>query len=139
MVDETQRNMPDAWLVNAARTGDSSAFDALYDRYSTQLVQFCARQLGDRDEGADVMQDAFLIASQRLAQLDDPARFRSWLYVIASRESLRRIRARAHAIPVENVAEFEDLDATPRRSPSSPTGPRSCSPPPTGWRRRIVP
>ena len=113
MVDETQRNMPDAWLVNAARTGDSSAFDALYDRYSTQLVQFCARQLGDRDEGADVMQDAFLIASQRLAQLDDPARFRSWLYVIASRESLRRIRARAHAIPVENVAEFEDLDATP--------------------------
>ena len=66
MVDDTQRAMPDAWLVNAARSGDQGAFDALYERYSARLGDFVGRQLGDRDEASDVVQDAFLIASQRL-------------------------------------------------------------------------
>jgi RNA polymerase sigma factor (sigma-70 family) len=113
VVDDTQRAMPDAWLVNAARSGDQGAFDALYERYAARLGDFVGRQLRDRDEASDVVQDSFLIASQRLAQLDDPGRFRSWLYVIASREAVRRLRAKARAVPVAEVSDIRDLAATP--------------------------
>ena len=94
MQADPTRLMPDAWLVNAARSGQQAAFDALYGRYAPRLRDFCERQLGDRDEAADSVQDTFLLASQRLDQLDDPGRVRSWLYVIASREAMRRLRAR---------------------------------------------
>src|ERR671933_683009 len=113
MIDQTRNAMPDAWLVNAARSGDTLAFDMLYERYAGRLRDFCAKQLGDRDEAADVVQDTFLLASQRLGQLGDPGRVRSWLYVIASREALRRLRARARAVPVAEVEDVQDLEASP--------------------------
>ncbi len=95
--------MDDATLVAAARGGDREAFATIYDRYADRLHDFCFSVLRDRDGAADAMQDTFVIASQRLGQLRDPSKLRSWLFAIARNESLRYARARTRAQPTENV------------------------------------
>jgi RNA polymerase sigma factor (sigma-70 family) len=86
--------MDDAALVEAARGGDGAAWGAIYDRYADKLHDHCHRILRDRDEAADALHDAFIVASHHLDQLRDPSRLRPWLYSICRHESLRRARRR---------------------------------------------
>ena len=55
--------MDDATLVEAARSGDGSAWAAIYDRYADRLHDHCHRILHDRDEAADALHDAFAAAA----------------------------------------------------------------------------
>jgi RNA polymerase sigma factor (sigma-70 family) len=93
----------DAELVLAARGGDQAAFAGIYDRYSDRIHDFCHSMLRDRHEAADAMQDTFVLAAQRLGQLREPAKLRSWLFAIARHEALRRAKARRRAVPTEDA------------------------------------
>lgn len=98
--------LDDADLVGAALAGDSEAFGAIYDRYSSQVFTMCAHMLGNREDAADVTSDVFLMAAERLGQLRDPSRLRVWLLAIARRSVYRRSSRRSRAVP---VAEVEDM------------------------------
>jgi RNA polymerase sigma factor (sigma-70 family) len=102
--------MDDAALVEAARSGDGSAWGAIYDRYADKLHDHCHRILRDRDEAADALHDAFLAASAHLDQLRDPARLRPWLYSICRHESLRRVRQRGRVELTDEVDEMRSVD-----------------------------
>ena len=106
--------MDDAALVEAARSGDGSAWGAIYDRYADKLHDHCHRILRDRDEAADALHDAFIAASRHLDQLRDPTRLRPWLYSICRHESLRRARQRSRVDLTDEVDEMSgaevDLD-----------------------------
>jgi RNA polymerase sigma factor (sigma-70 family) len=107
-------SMDDAALVEAARSGDDTAWAAIYDRYADKLHDHCHRILRDRDEAADALHDAFLAASRNLHQLRDPSRLRPWLYSICRHVSLRRLKARGRVeltdAPDEMSAPPDDLD-----------------------------
>jgi RNA polymerase sigma factor (sigma-70 family) len=104
----------DAELVLAARSGDQGAFADIYDRYADRIHDFCHSILRDRHEAADAMQDTFVLASQRMGQLREPAKLRSWLFAIARHEALRRAKARSRAIPTEDAgADLAAVDAAP--------------------------
>jgi RNA polymerase sigma factor (sigma-70 family) len=98
--------LDDADLVGAALAGDSGAFGAIYDRYSSQVFTMCAHMLGNRDDAADATSDVFLVAAERLGQLRDPSRLRVWLLAIARHNIYRRSSQRSRAVP---VAEVEDM------------------------------
>jgi RNA polymerase sigma factor (sigma-70 family) len=98
--------MDDAALVQAARSGDGSAWADIYDRYADKLHDHCHRILRDRDEAADALHDAFIAASAHLDQLRDPARLRPWLYSICRHEALRRVRRRDR---VELTDQVDDM------------------------------
>ena len=106
--------MDDAALVEAARSGDDTAWAAIYDRYADKLHDHCHRILRDRDEAADALHDAFLAASRNLDQLRDPTRLRPWMYSICRHTSLRRLKARDRveltATPDDLMAPDLDLD-----------------------------
>lgn len=93
----------DAALVAAARGGGREAFGAIYDRYGDALHRFCVSVLGDFDEAADAVQDAFLIAARSLDRLRDPERLRPWLYAIARHEAIRRGRATSRVVPTDDL------------------------------------
>jgi RNA polymerase sigma factor (sigma-70 family) len=104
----------DAELVLAARSGDHGAFADIYDRYADRIHDFCHSILRDRHEAADAMQDTFVLASQRLGQLREPAKLRSWLFAIARHEALRCAKARSRAIPTEDAgADLAAAGAAP--------------------------
>jgi DNA-directed RNA polymerase specialized sigma24 family protein len=63
----------DTELVAGVLAGDRDAFAAVYDRYADRLHDFCHSVLRDPHEAADAVQDTFVLAAQRLAQLNDPS------------------------------------------------------------------
>lgn len=102
--------MDDASLVEAARSGDGSAWAAIYDRYADRLHDHCHRILRDRDEAADALHDAFIAASRNLEQLRDPSRLRPWLYSICRHEALRRAKRRSRVELTDEVDEMSSIE-----------------------------
>ena len=72
----------DQQLVTDHIAGDPTALAVIYDRYADTIHDTAVAMLNDRDEAADVMQDVFLIASERLTQLRDRSRLKPWLFAI---------------------------------------------------------
>jgi RNA polymerase sigma factor (sigma-70 family) len=95
----------DATLATAAARGDRVAFAAIYNRYADRLHDFCVGMLRDRHDGADCVQEVFVIAATRLGRLREPDRLKSWLYAIARNEALARIRARRRERPSDELPE----------------------------------
>ena len=103
----------DAQLVAGVLAGDRVAMADLYDRYADRINTMCVHMLGDRDEGADACAEVFLVALQRLHQLRDPAKLRSWLYAIARNEVYKRSRARSKVRPFEELDDMAALASDP--------------------------
>ncbi len=79
-------------LVWASRAGDRAAFDRLVLLYQRQAVGLAFGILGNRDDAAEVAQEAFLKAHLSLGRLSEPARFRFWLLKIVANEAVSRRR-----------------------------------------------
>ena len=80
-------------LVWASRAGDKAAFDRLVLLHQRQAVGLALGVLGNRDDAAEVVQEAFLKAHLSLGRLSQPERFRFWLLKIVANEAASRRRA----------------------------------------------
>lgn len=67
-------------LVMAMQNGDKRAFGLLYQHYHRDLRRFAAYLLANPALAEDVVQNVWLKVGQRIARLNDPAVFTSWLY-----------------------------------------------------------
>jgi RNA polymerase sigma factor (sigma-70 family) len=85
----------DRALVAAMVSGDPRGLDGAYRRYAPRLHAYCVALLGDGEQAADAVQDTFVLARERIAQLRDPDLLRPWLYSIARHECLRHRRGRS--------------------------------------------
>ncbi|HDL41897.1 MAG TPA: sigma-70 family RNA polymerase sigma factor, partial [Actinobacteria bacterium] len=90
----------DADLVVAVQNGDRDAFSALYSRYFGRIYDFVARTLRNDADAAEVAQDVFVLVDTKVSQLREPAAFRGWIFAIARRQSLNRIRDRRKVQPM---------------------------------------
>src|ERR671939_498288 len=72
----------DAELVQRARAGDREAFTELIMKYQVSLYNMSLRMVGRPDDAADIAQEAFLRAWEKLRSLRR-APFRAWLFQIA--------------------------------------------------------
>jgi RNA polymerase sigma-70 factor (ECF subfamily) len=91
----TMQHGDDARLVGLARKGELGAFDTLVTRYQRQATAVAFRLLNNMDDAMEITQDAFLNAYDKLAALDDPERFGSWVLRIVSNLALNRRRSRS--------------------------------------------
>jgi RNA polymerase sigma factor (sigma-70 family) len=103
--------MEDAELVASALQESTEAFANIYDRYVDRIYDYARSILRSDADAADVTQDTFLAASQRLDQLRDPSRLRPWLYAIARSHSLRIVRDRQRTQVSDDVDEVVGMTA----------------------------
>ncbi|HET9847914.1 MAG TPA: sigma-70 family RNA polymerase sigma factor [Candidatus Dormibacteraeota bacterium] len=75
--------MDDRDLVGLARRGDREAFGQLIVQYQVPLYNMALRMVGAPDDAADIAQEAFLRAWEKIRTLRD-APFKSWLFQIAA-------------------------------------------------------
>ena len=94
----------DQQVVTDHIAGDPTALAVIYDRYADKIYDTAAAMLNDRDEAADVMQDVFLIASERLAQLRDRSRLKPWLFAILRNQVYTRTKQRNRTRTVDFTA-----------------------------------
>lgn len=107
-----------AALVAAVRAGDRAAFAALYHRFA-RVVHAVALARVSAADAADVVQDVFLVAYERLGELREPAAFPGWLLQIARNRATDRAReprpveptVEAGADPAPTAEAREALDA----------------------------
>lgn len=73
---------------------DERAFGALYDRHTTYLYRLALRLTGgDETEASDVVHDAWVRATQRLATFKWRAQLRTWLAGFVVNVARERMRA----------------------------------------------
>ncbi len=73
----------DATLVRGVLDGDRAAFAQLYDLRARLVRAICYDATGDLQAAAELTQEVFLRAWDRLATLRDPDKFAAWVCGIA--------------------------------------------------------
>ena len=82
----------DAWLAVRCQLGEREAFDSLIDRWHGPLWTYARRLTGSDDAAQEVVQDAWLRILRGLPGLRDATRLRPWLFGIARRTLMDRLR-----------------------------------------------
>ncbi|GAA3820900.1 sigma-70 family RNA polymerase sigma factor [Nocardioides panacisoli] len=85
---------PLADLVRAAREGDSSAWDAIVERFLPLVDAIARRHRLSEADGDDVSQTVWLRLVEHLDELREPAALPGWIRTTARNECLRVLAAR---------------------------------------------
>ena len=109
--------------LEAARRGDRAAFDRLAAAYRPEIVAYCFRFLGRREDAEDAAQEVFSHAWQHLSGFRMDSSFRTWIWEIARNRCLNLLRARksllnqkTHSLDtVNSLARQETLDVCDSR------------------------
>ena len=99
-------------LVGAASAGSHEAFRQLVEPHLGVALRSAIVMTGSESDAADVVQEAMLIAWQRLVTLRDAAAFPAWFRQIVVRSTLKRLRHVRHVVALDLTvpAPLSDLD-----------------------------
>jgi hypothetical protein len=100
--------MEEPEVAAAIQAGDPTGLAEALDRYATPLFAYC-RSILPQAESADVVEDTFVVAREKLGELRDPARLGQWLQAVARNECFRRVIAAGGTPPAEPVTPVPDL------------------------------
>jgi len=106
----------DGELIQAAATGDRSAFEDLYRRYARPVFGLALRKLGDRGRAEDAVQETFA-SIWRSAGSYKPERGPGapWLYAVARNAIVDRARSRTE-LPTEIPEQADDAAGPSERT-----------------------
>lgn len=97
----------DADLVKACRGGDESAWNALVDRYQ-RLVFAVPRRAGlSEEQASDVFQEVFMTLFEKLNEIEQPDKIRSWLVTTAKFKTWGTVRGEKGFYSPESEEEME--------------------------------
>lgn len=122
----------DETLLDRARSGDVTAFEALAEHHYPGCLRFARRYLGHREDAEEAVQEALIRAYRAVLRGRAPERFRPWLLGIVlnrcrtliARRSRRRLLFRrwaAQETPAQDAAvpgafDGDDLDPALERA-----------------------
>jgi RNA polymerase sigma factor (sigma-70 family) len=107
--DDT-RAREDEWLVVRCQLGERRAFDELIQRWQEPIWKYVRRQVGDPDAAKEITQEAWIRVLRGIHQLRDGAKLRAWLFGIARRTLMDRLRQQ-YAAPAATEADIAELPA----------------------------
>lgn len=79
-------------IIARCQQGDTQAFRYVVQQYQQMLLTLGLKLLGDEEEAKDMVQDTFVKAWEHMGRYDSRYAFSTWLYTIASRLSLSRLK-----------------------------------------------
>ncbi len=82
----------DLAIVKRVQAGDVAAFDQLIRKYRERLFGVVYNLTSNREDTADLVQDAFIKAFQSINRFQGQASFFTWLYKIAVNTTLSHLR-----------------------------------------------
>ena len=97
----------DAELIRQCRDGRQDAWDKLVSRYQ-RLIYAIPRRAGLNDEqAADVFQDVFLTLFEKLDEIEQPEKIRSWIVTTAKFKTWAVVRGSKGFYSPESEEEME--------------------------------
>lgn len=101
-------NHDDRRLIREAVAGDTASFGELVRRYQDRLYNIAYRVVGNPDDAADVVQDAFVSAYQSLASFKGDSEFFTWLYRIAFNTAISQKRKKRPTASIDGGTPGRD-------------------------------
>lgn len=99
-------------LVEAARTGDEGAIEALYRTYYPVVYRYALFRVGSATAAEDVTSQVFLGMVRHLPRFSWKGKpFVAWLYAIAQKQVAQHHRSTARAAPTVGLEQAEELIA----------------------------
>ena len=84
----------DRELVEAAKCGDTGAFDQLVSRYERKALSVAQRIVNNREDAEDVAQESFHKAFRHIGSFKEKSLFSTWLTRIVMNEAFMLLRWR---------------------------------------------
>lgn len=97
----------DAGLVKSCRRGDESAWNALVDRYQRLIFAIPRRAGLSESQSADILQEVFLTLFEKLDEIEQPEKIRSWLVTTAKFKTWGLVRSEKGFYSPETEEEME--------------------------------
>jgi RNA polymerase sigma-70 factor (ECF subfamily) len=91
-------DLTDEQIVDAVLAGDTDAFAVLVSRYRARYARFAVRMLGNREDGEEALQDAFVRAYRSLDKRDRNSSFGPWFHSILLNQCRTTARRRANRL-----------------------------------------
>ena len=85
-------NEPETNIMIDVAGGDLTAFRTIVELHHKPLISFIARFTGDRDSAEDIAQEVFLRVFKAAKDYKPQAKFKTWLFTIATNLCLNEIR-----------------------------------------------
>ena len=90
---QTERDM-----ITRCQQGDKEAFRWVVQTHQRMLFSLALKMLCDEEEAKDAVQDTFIRVWQRIREYDSDKAFTTWIYTIASRLCLDRLKRMSRII-----------------------------------------
>jgi len=103
----------DSQLIRRALRGDDAAYKRLMTKYHDAIANFIGRMVHDRAQVEDLTQEAFIKAFASLRTFNDEFAFSTWLYKIATNNSIDHIRKKKlQMYSIDKPVEAPDSEYT---------------------------
>ena len=100
--------MTDRELVEKAKQGDQSAFEQLVLDNQNKIYALALRLVDDREEAADLAQEAFVKAWQGLGSFQGESSFATWVYRLTTNVCIDHLRKKKRREGVEPAVSLDD-------------------------------
>jgi RNA polymerase sigma-70 factor (ECF subfamily) len=95
----------DEELMRRTQSGDRQAFSLIYERYSSAVLSYLYRMLGNVEDVESIGQEVFLRAYRFAPTYRFPEKLSTWLFTITRNLAINNARRRKRS-PVRNVTEL---------------------------------
>ncbi|MBT8763982.1 sigma-70 family RNA polymerase sigma factor [Desulfohalobiaceae bacterium Ax17] len=97
-------------IINRVLKGDTNAFGILVKRYQKPIFNLMYRMSGSLDEAAELTQEAFIKAYEKLEHFQPGKKFFPWLYAVGINHAKDLIRKnKRHLYSEENSEKLPEL------------------------------
>lgn len=108
----------DAELIKACRNGDESAWNSIVDRYQRLIFAIPRRAGLSEEQSADIFQEVFFTLFEKLDEIEQPEKIRSWIVTTAKFKTWNLIRAEKGFYSPQTEEEIEaEMASLPDKSP----------------------
>jgi RNA polymerase sigma-70 factor, ECF subfamily len=120
VIRSSLKEMSDARLVSAAKSGEAFAFFELSRRHSNKILWQAYRIVKNRQDAEDVRQESLMKAFIHLKDFEERASFSSWLTRIAINSALMSVRKKRGHIETSLDVTNDDHESMYRWEPKDP-------------------
>jgi RNA polymerase sigma-70 factor (ECF subfamily) len=108
--DSNTRAREDEWLVVRCQLGERPAFAELIERWGEPVWKYVRRLANSDDAADDIAQNVWIRVLRGIHKLRDGSKLRAWLFGIARRTLMDRLREQ-YATPAVSDVDVIDLPA----------------------------
>jgi RNA polymerase sigma-70 factor (ECF subfamily) len=101
---------PEAKIMAEVARGDLAAFRTIVELHNKPLINFIARFTGDRDSAEDIAQEVFLRVYKAANDYKPQAKFKTWLFTIATNLCLNEIRDSKNIHKIIDLSGLHEQD-----------------------------